>query len=52
MIMGGDRNRNACQLAALDKIHKADQKISIMPGHDKAVMQSLSARGVFTAGFK
>jgi glyoxylase-like metal-dependent hydrolase (beta-lactamase superfamily II) len=52
IMMGGDRNRNACQLAALDKIRKADQKISIMPGHDKSVMQSLSAQGVFVAGFK
>jgi glyoxylase-like metal-dependent hydrolase (beta-lactamase superfamily II) len=52
MMMGGDRNRNACQLAALDKIRKTDGKVAIMPGHDKSAMQSLSEQGVFIAGFK
>jgi glyoxylase-like metal-dependent hydrolase (beta-lactamase superfamily II) len=52
MMMRGDPNRNACQLAALDKIRKTDRKVAIMPGHDKTIMQSLSEKGVFIAGFK
>jgi glyoxylase-like metal-dependent hydrolase (beta-lactamase superfamily II) len=52
MMMPSDRNRQACQLAALDRIRKSDPKVAIMPGHDKSAMQSLIDKGVFIAGFK
>jgi glyoxylase-like metal-dependent hydrolase (beta-lactamase superfamily II) len=52
MMSGADRNRNACQLAALHRIETSEPKVAIMPGHDKVRMQALLEKGVFVANFK
>lgn len=49
IIMGSDRARNSCQLAALNRV-RGD--VALMPGHDKARMQELLAKGVFVKGFQ
>ncbi|MBS2027011.1 MAG: MBL fold metallo-hydrolase [Deltaproteobacteria bacterium] len=50
--MGSNRPALSCQLAALDHLQKTEPKVAIMPGHDKARMSELVARGVFKPTFK
>lgn len=40
------------ELKALSDLHAAEPKISIVPGHDGAVMDALLAEGVVTQGFE
>lgn len=40
------------ELKALSDLHAAEPKISIVPGHDGAVMAALLAEGVVTQGFE
>jgi glyoxylase-like metal-dependent hydrolase (beta-lactamase superfamily II) len=52
LLKGADRQRNACQLAALDQVRQSEPTLAIMSGHDKARMDNLMSQGVFTARFK
>lgn len=49
IIIGSDRVRNSCQLAALNRVRES---VVLMPGHDNARMAELLAKGVFVKGFQ
>jgi glyoxylase-like metal-dependent hydrolase (beta-lactamase superfamily II) len=51
LMLKNDRDNNACQLAALHKLHETDPKIVIVPGHDGGVVRALETSGVLIPKF-
>lgn len=52
LMLQNDGEANACQLAALHRIEKAEPAVRIMPGHDLPRADALIADGTFLKGFK
>jgi glyoxylase-like metal-dependent hydrolase (beta-lactamase superfamily II) len=49
LMMGGNRNENACQLSSLKRIQG---QVAVMPGHDPDQMKRLLEKGVLSRGFQ